>query len=56
MSYRLLVGLDYNGKRGEAGDIVSDLPEKSITWLVKQDLIESVKSTRKPQEDADANI
>lgn len=39
--YRALVGLDYPpGKRAEAGEVVTDLPDKSIKWLVQQNLIE----------------
>lgn len=39
--YRVLVGLDYPpAKRAEAGDIVSDLPAKSISWLRDAGLIE----------------
>lgn len=43
--YRALVGLDYPpGKRAEPGDVVSDLPDKSVKWLVNQKLIEPVGS------------
>jgi len=48
--YRALVGIDYPpDKRVEAGDLVSDLPEKSITWLMAQGLIETAdgKSSKK---------
>lgn len=31
--YKVLTGVEYLGKRAEAGDIVSDLPSKSIKWL-----------------------
>lgn len=41
--YRAIVGLDYPpGKRAEPGDIVTDLPEKSIKWLLNQNRIEEV--------------
>lgn len=41
--YRVLTGVDYPpGKRAEVGDVVADIPEKSIKWLVKQGLIEPV--------------
>ena len=56
MAYRLLAGMDYNGKRGEPGDVVDDLPERSVPWLTKQGYIEVVKSSRKTQEDSDANV
>jgi hypothetical protein len=46
-SYRVLVGLDYPpGKRAEAGDVVSDLPEKSIKWLLSQNKIEPTDSAQ----------
>jgi len=39
--YRALTGIDYPpDKRVEAGDLVSDLPEKSAKWLLDQGLIE----------------
>lgn len=37
--WRVLVGMDYLGKRAEPGDIVDDLPEQSIPWLLEQDFI-----------------
>lgn len=41
--YRVLVGLDYPpDRRVEAGQVVDDLPGKSIKWLLEQDLIEAV--------------
>lgn len=40
-AYRVLVGLDYPpDRRAEAGDVVEDLPGKSIKWLTEQGLIE----------------
>lgn len=39
--YRAVVGIDYPpNSRVEAGDLVSDLPEKSAIWLLSQGLIE----------------
>lgn len=47
--YRALVGLNYPpAKRAEAGDVVSDLPEKSIKWLIKAGKIEKVGSAPPP--------
>lgn len=41
--YRAVVGIDYPpNKRVEAGEIVSDLPEKSITWLLSSGAIEEL--------------
>ena len=44
-SYKVLVGLDYGDKRIEAGEIVSDLPTKSVSWLKEQGLIEEVEES-----------
>lgn len=43
-TYKVLVGLDYGkpSKRAEEGDIVSDLPAASVSWLLEQNLIELV--------------
>jgi|DEB0MinimDraft_3_1074331.scaffolds.fasta_scaffold143742_2 hypothetical protein len=47
--YRALVGLDYPpGKRAEPGDVVDDLPDKSVKWLLKDGLIEEV-GAQKPE-------
>jgi hypothetical protein len=47
-AYRVLVGLDYPpDRRAEAGEVVDDLPGKSIKWLTEQHMIEPVKSTSK---------
>lgn len=49
--YRALVGLDYPpGKRAEAGAVVADLPDKSIKWLLKQQLIEPIGAAPKEAE------
>jgi hypothetical protein len=41
--YRAVVGIDYPpNKRVEAGDLVSDLPEKDIKWLLSSEFIEEV--------------
>lgn len=46
--YLVLVGLSYPGaghedKRAEPGDIVTDLPAGSLTWLLKDGYIEPVE-------------
>ena len=41
--YRVVRGLDYGRKRAEPGDIVDDIPEKSLDWLLAQGHIEEVK-------------
>ena len=47
-SYRALTGLNYPpNKRVEAGDIVSDLPEKSALWLLKDGFIQEIDKSPK---------
>lgn len=41
-TYKVLVGIDYGNKRAEIGDTVSDLPTKSVSWLLEQNCIEVV--------------
>ena len=45
-TYKVLVGLDYGkpSKRAEEGDVVSDLPASSVSWLLEQNLIELADS------------
>lgn len=39
--YRVLSGIDYPpNKRAEAGDVVEDLPPKSVKWLLDSKIIE----------------
>jgi hypothetical protein len=40
-AYEVLVGLNYppDNKRAEPGDVVSDLPTESISWLLAQGVI-----------------
>ena len=45
MKYKVLTGLSYPpDKRAEPGDVVSDLPKKSVLWLVKRGYVKLVKS------------
>jgi len=44
-SYRVLVGIDYLGKRAEAGDVVSDLPRNSVAWLLRDGIVERIGKT-----------
>lgn len=37
--YAVLVGIDYDGKRAEPGDTVTDIPAASIPWLMEQNII-----------------
>lgn len=51
-SYKALVGLNYPpDRRAEAGEVVSDLPGKSIKWLLEQGLIEAVGKPGAPSSD-----
>lgn len=53
--YRAVVGLDYPpNKRAEAGDLVSDLPEKSVAWLLSSGFIEPLdgKNVKKSKDDS----
>ena len=43
MSYILKVGLMFGDKQYEEGDIIDDVPTKSVKWLKQQGLIEEVK-------------
>lgn len=51
--YRALVGIDYPpNKRVEAGDLVSDLPEKSAVWLLANNMIEEVDGKKTSKKSA----
>jgi len=41
--YKALVGLDYEDKRVEAGEIVDDIPADSVEWLLEGQYIEEVE-------------
>ena len=48
MPYKVLNGLSYPpDKRAEVGEIVDDLPSKSIKWLLKRGHIEEVAAGTK---------
>jgi hypothetical protein len=62
-SYRVLTGIDYPpGRRAEAGDVVDDIPGKSIKWLVECGAIEkaedkpSKKSKQAPEKPVEEEI
>jgi len=38
-TYMAMTGIDYGNKRVETGELVSDLPTKSVAWLLEQGLI-----------------
>lgn len=45
-TYRVIVGIDYAGKRVEPGALVSDLPPKSVSWLVAQGIVEKADGSK----------
>lgn len=53
MAYRVLTGLDYPpDKRAEVGDVVDDIPAKSVKWLLEQGHIEEVGKGKRPADPA----
>jgi len=44
-TYKVLVGIEYGDKRAEEGDTVSDIPQKSVSWLLEQGLIAEVEAS-----------
>lgn len=38
--YKVNVGIDYAGRRAEPGDIIDDLPTRSVKWLLEQGIVE----------------
>lgn len=48
-NYKVLTGIDYAGKRAEPGDVISDLPNRSVSWLLEQGIVEKIEgNTPKP--------
>lgn len=41
--YKVLQGIDYGDKRAEIGDVVDDIPTRSVKWLTEQGIIELVE-------------
>jgi hypothetical protein len=55
--YLLNTGLDYPpNRRAEAGDIVDDLPAKSIKWLREQGIIEAYDASAKAAVDVEPEV
>lgn len=49
--YKVLVGIDYPpNKRAEPGDIVDDLPSRSIKWLREGGMIEPLDAKHRDPE------
>ena len=49
--YKVLTGIEWGNRRAEAGEIVDDLPAKSIKWLRESNLIELVDGSKAEPED-----
>lgn len=50
--YRVMTGLDFPpDRRVEAGEVVEDIPSKSVKWLLEQGLIEVVDATGKAKDE-----
>lgn len=49
--YRVVHGLDYDGRRAEPGEIVDDIPKESIKWLLEGGHI--TKATKTDVKEAD---
>ena len=47
-NYKVLTGIDYAGKRAEPGDVISDLPNRSIAWLLDQGIVEKNENEKPP--------
>lgn len=45
-NYRILSGIDYAGKRAEPGDVVTDVPSRSVPWLIEQGIIEKIDADK----------
>lgn len=43
VEYEALVGMNYGDRRVEEGEIVDDLPEESVKWLLEQGHIRKVE-------------
>jgi hypothetical protein len=51
-TYKVLRGITYGKKRAESGDIVTDIPEQSVAWLLACNIIEPAdapKPAKKPK-------
>ncbi len=45
-TFKVLTGLNYGDTRREPGDIVNDIPAKSVTWLLRDGAIELVEDKK----------
>ena len=49
MKYNVLSNLSYGDKNVSAGDVVEDIPSKSVSWLIEQGHIARVDSPKKSE-------
>lgn len=55
IEYKVLQGIDYPpNKRAEIGDVVSDLPKESVSWLLASGVI--VPANETPDEKVVADV
>ena len=54
--YKVNKGIEYLGKRAEAGETVSDLPPKAIKWLRECDAIELLSGNEELVEEASVPV
>lgn len=45
-TYRVLQAIEYGDRRAEVGDLVDDVPQRSVKWLVDQQYIEVVEAPK----------
>jgi hypothetical protein len=51
-AHKVLRGITYGSKHAEAGDVVTDIPEQSVAWLLACNIIEPAdapKPSKKPK-------
>jgi hypothetical protein len=49
VKYTVLSNLSYSGKTASVGDVVEDIPGKSVSWLLEQGHIVLVDSPKKSE-------
>ena len=53
--YLVKQSLDYGNRRVEAGEVVDDIPAKSVSWLKEQGIIEPFDGVSKKKNDRIGN-
>lgn len=49
--YRVLTGLNYRNRRADPGEVVDDIPARSVRWLLDQGHIEPAGEAAEGEED-----